>query len=288
MGSYKKLWFTLIGVLIVTFSLLGYYGSEVYRQAPPIPAQVTTPDGKVLFDREGILDGQTAWQSVGGMQLGSIWGHGAYQAPDWTADWLHRELTAWLDLAAQQVHGKAYAALDGPAQAALREQLKQELRTNTFDAANGVVTISPLRAQALATVAAHYDGLFGGRADLAQLRDDYAMHDVVVPDAERRQLLTKFFFWTAWAAATNRPGLAITYTNNWPHEPLIGNVPSSANVMWSIASVILLLAGVGALAWWMAYRHSSDDEVTGGTPAARDPLTGLSRSRHRCARSGST
>jgi nitric oxide reductase large subunit len=49
MGSYKKLWFTLIGVLIVTFSLLGYYGSEVYRQAPPIPAQVTTPDGKVLF-----------------------------------------------------------------------------------------------------------------------------------------------------------------------------------------------------------------------------------------------
>jgi len=48
----------------------------------------------VLYTQEGILDGQTAWQSVGGMQLGSIWGHGAYQAPDWTADWLHRELLA--------------------------------------------------------------------------------------------------------------------------------------------------------------------------------------------------
>ena len=106
MGQYKKLWFTLIGVLIVTFSLLGYYGTEVYRQAPPIPAQVTAPGGKLLFDREGILDGQTAWQSVGGMQLGSIWGHGAYQAPDW----LHRELMAWLELAAQDQHGKAYAA----------------------------------------------------------------------------------------------------------------------------------------------------------------------------------
>jgi nitric oxide reductase subunit B len=107
MGSYRKLWFILIAVLALTFSLLGYYGTEVYRQAPPIPGQVVAADGDVLFTRDDILDGQTAWQSVGGMQLGSIWGHGAYQAPDWTADWLHRELTAWLDLAAQQTSRQA-------------------------------------------------------------------------------------------------------------------------------------------------------------------------------------
>src|SRR3990167_7133643 len=88
MGNYRKLWFTLIGVLIVTFSLLGYYGAEVYRTAPPIPAKIATAGGEVLFTHDSILDGQTAWQSVGGMQLGSIWGHGAYQAPDWTADWI--------------------------------------------------------------------------------------------------------------------------------------------------------------------------------------------------------
>src|SRR5690606_11158001 len=134
MGAYRKLWFTLIGVLIVTFSLLGYYGTDIYRQAPPIPAQVTTTEGKLLFGREDILDGQTAWQSVGGMQLGSIWGHGAYQAPDWTADWLQRELTAWLELAAQELHGQAYAALDGPTQAGLRELLKTEYRGNRVDA----------------------------------------------------------------------------------------------------------------------------------------------------------
>jgi len=96
MGNYRKHWFTLIGVMIVCFSLLGYYGVEVYRTAPPIPQQVQTEDGRVLYTQEGILDGQTAWQSVGGMQLGSIWGHGAYQAPDWTADWLHNRLCpAW-------------------------------------------------------------------------------------------------------------------------------------------------------------------------------------------------
>ena len=49
------------------------------------------------------------------MQLGSVWGHGAYQAPDWTADWLHRELGAWLDLAAREAHGQPYAELPAPA-----------------------------------------------------------------------------------------------------------------------------------------------------------------------------
>jgi len=80
-GNYRKHWFALIGVLIVTFSLLGYYGAEVYRQAPPIPDRVVTAGGEVLYTQEGILDGQTAWQSVGGMQLGSIWGHGATRRP---------------------------------------------------------------------------------------------------------------------------------------------------------------------------------------------------------------
>src|SRR5687767_4921530 len=194
MGPYKKLWFTLIGVMIVTFGLLGYFGTEVYRQAPPIPAQVTTADGKLLFDREGILDGQTAWQSVGGMQLGSIWGHGAYQAPDWSADWLHRELTSWLDLGARQVHGKPYAALDGPAQAALREQLQTEYRGNRVDAA-GVLVLSPRRAQAFAETAAYYDLLFSDAPALQKSREHFAMKENTLPSAERRRQMTQFFFW---------------------------------------------------------------------------------------------
>ena len=130
MGEYRKLWWALIAVLGVTFCVLGWFGREVYRQAPPIPEQVQSTDGSLLFTNVDILDGQTAWQSVGGMQLGSIWGHGAYQAPDWTADWLHRELTAWLDLAAQHTYGVPYAQVDEDHQALLRQQLKREYRGN--------------------------------------------------------------------------------------------------------------------------------------------------------------
>ena len=112
MGQYKKLWFALIGVLAVTFSLLGYLGVEVYRQAPPFPDKYVSASGETLITKDDILKGQSAWQSTGGMELGSVLGHGAYQAPDWTADWLHRELEAWLDITAQADYGKTYADLD--------------------------------------------------------------------------------------------------------------------------------------------------------------------------------
>src|SRR5690554_7955525 len=81
MGNYRRLWMTLIVIVGITFSILSYYGYEIYRTAPPLPQQVVTVDGELLMTKESILDGQTAWQSIGGMQLGSIWGHGAYQAP---------------------------------------------------------------------------------------------------------------------------------------------------------------------------------------------------------------
>jgi nitric oxide reductase subunit B len=271
MREYRRLWFLLIAVLAVTFSLLGYYGVEVYRKAPPIPGQVVSVTGEKLFTHDDILDGQTAWQSVGGMQLGSIWGHGAYQAPDWTADWLHRELVAWLDLAAQEKHGKPWAQLAATDREALRYQMQLEYRGNTHDAATDTVTISALRAQAIRQTADYYSRLFSDSPELRGTRESYAMKEDTLPSAERRADLTAFFFWTAWAAATERPGDPATYTNNWPHEPLIANVPTGENIIWSIVSVVLLIAGVGFLVWAWAFLRKEDGPLT---PApASDPLT---------------
>ena len=270
MGRYRRLWFTLIAVLAVTFGLLGYYGAEVYRSAPPIPDKVVTADGRILYTEEDILDGQTAWQSVGGMQLGSIWGHGAYQAPDWTADWLHRELVAWLDLAADKAHGKRYDELDVGAQAALRAQMKAEYRNGPYDAATDTATVSALRAQAIAQTAAYYDRLFSDDPALRGSRESFAMKENTLPSAERRARMAGFFFWTAWAASTERPGSDATYTNNWPHEPLIDNRPTAENLIWSIASVVVMMAGVGLLIWAWAFMRKEEEEPAA---PAHDPLT---------------
>jgi len=271
MGEYRKLWWTLIAVLTVTFAILGVAGAEVYRKAPPIPAKVVSASGALLMTHDDIMAGQAAWQSTGGMQLGSIWGHGAYQAPDWSADWLHRELTAWLSLAAEDGYGKPFDDLAVEQKAALTYQLKQEYRHNALDPATGVVTVSDRRARALAIVAAHYDALYGTDPALREMRDNYAMKEDTLPSAEKRQKLADFFFWTAWAASTERPGTVATYTNNWPPEPLIGNQPTPENILWSLACVVILIAGVGSLIWGWAFLRRHED--TPLAPADKDPLT---------------
>ncbi|WP_334078483.1 nitric-oxide reductase large subunit [Microbulbifer sp. M83] len=271
MKQYYKLWWTLIAILAVTFGILGYVGKEVYRAAPPIPDQVVSEEGTVLMTRESILDGQTAWQSVGGMQLGSVWGHGAYQAPDWTADWLHRELVNWLDLAAQDNYGKPYDELDGAQQNALQYELKRAYRSNSFDPQTGKLVLSERRVEAIRATAGYYHRLFGDAPELQQTRSSYAMKEATLPSAERRERLTEFFFWTAWAAATERTPGEATYTNNWPHEPLIDNVPTAENVVWSIVSVVLLIAGIGGLVWAWSFARSKDEENP--VAPATDPLT---------------
>ncbi|MCL4822372.1 MAG: nitric-oxide reductase large subunit [Vicinamibacteria bacterium] len=265
----NKYWITFFAAISIAFFVLGFYGREVYRQAPPIPKQIVVADGTVLATEDDILTGQESWQSTGGQQLGSIWGHGAYQAPDWTADWLHREAVALLDVWAVREHGRRFDDLDAGAQGALKQRLVIEMRTNTYDPATGTVTISAERAEAIARTAAHFDALFGGAPELQQLREDYAMKEVTVPDAKRRAALVDFFFWTSWAASTQRPDSKVTYTNNWPHEPLVDNRPSGANVLWSLVSVFLLLAAIGALVWWKAFRPEEEKDPE---PPARDPF----------------
>ena len=272
MGQYKKLWYALFAVLTITFSLLGYLGVEVYRQAPPFPERFVSESGQIIMTKDDILQGQSAWQSTGGMELGSVLGHGAYQAPDWTADFLHRELVAWLDLTAQAEHQKKFDELNVEQKAALLARLKQEYREQSPMDSSGTVKLSDTRVKAIEQVSQYYIDLYGGDTSnetLNKTRESFAMRTNTLPDAEARKHLSQFFFWTAWTASTNRPDSVATYTNNWPHEPLIDNVPTTENYMWSFASIVFLLMGVGFLVW--GYHFLRSHEEAPKAPLA-DPL----------------
>jgi len=270
---YRRLWTILILVLIGSFSVLGYYGREIYTQAPPIPNRVVTSAGQVLFTGQDIKDGQNVWQSMGGQEVGTVWGHGAYVAPDWSADWLHRELVWILDRYAAAENSPSFGKLDAERQATLRARLKGEIRTNTYNPATGDIVVSPTRAQAFGAVSAHYAALFGGDPRYDQLRDEYAIPANSIKDPARIRQLNAFFWWASWACATNRPGSAVTYTNNWPAEDLIENRPTGQIVVWSVFSFVLLLAGIGAMAWWHAVESRRDPE-SAAVPE-QDPLFGL-------------
>ncbi|HEY3440641.1 MAG TPA: nitric-oxide reductase large subunit [Paludibaculum sp.] len=260
----KKLWIAFAAVLVISFSVLGWIGTRIYQEAPPLPDRVVTTDGRTVIGPGDIAAGQNVWQSMGGMQVGSVWGHGSYVAPDWTAESLHKELVFVLDKWAQADHGHSYAQLNSEQQGQLRGRLEGIFRLNTYDASTGTITIDPARAEAMAANTAYYTEIF------ANGRAAYAIPAGAVPDPERARKMAAFFWWTSWAASTNRVGDTISYTHNWPHEPLVGNKPSGEMVMWTGVSIIMLLAGISALVWWYA---AQKEEPIGELPKV-DPLAG--------------
>lgn len=301
--QYKALWISFAVVIVASFAVLGYFGGEIYRQAPPIPSRVVNHQGKLVTTGDDIRDGQNVWQSIGGQQVGSIWGHGAYQAPDWSADWLHRECLWLLEHWSQRDYAVEFGELDDADRTLLLARLKQELRSNTYDPAGDETVISDDRAAAVAAVGRYYAAIFGDAdafpADVAhladggmtppELRDAYALATSTIDDPKRQRKMNAFFFWAAWACATQRPGVTatetstdapgmleperVTYTNNWPAESLIGNAPSASIVVWSVVSFVLLLAGIGALAsYYAVLKHREEEHVEF---PERDPLLAL-------------
>ena len=273
MSTTKRLWLGLAALLIASFAVMAWLGVDLVHTAPPIPNRVVAANGQVLYTKADIDRGRQVWQSIGGQQLGSIWGHGALLAPDWSADWLHRETEAMLELQARSDTGQSYASMDAGEQAKTQASVKPLMRTNTFDAGKNELVVSNMRAQAISTVAAHYESVFSNDPTTHALREAYAMRENTVPDADNRRAMTAFFFWTAWAASTDRPGASNrTYTNNWPYEPLIGNTPTSDTFIWSMFSLLFLIGGIGLLGWHYAAYHGKE---TMPTPPAHDPLQGL-------------
>ena len=266
--EFKKLWIALGIVLIASFAVLGGVGYKGIKNAPPIPEKVVTTDGATLFTGSDIQDGQNAWQSIGGQEVGTVWGHGAYVAPDWSADYLHRESLYILDTWAKTAGGSDFTSLSVEQQAALQARLQEEMRRNTYDPATGTIQIPPVRAAAFRHLAAYYADVFG------KGRNEYAIPAGALSDPAKQQKMAAFFWWTAWAASTNRPGGNVSYTQNWPHESLVGNQPTGATVVWSVISFVLLLAGVGGMVWYFASQSESEKDHPGEMPRT-DPLLGL-------------
>jgi nitric oxide reductase subunit B len=155
---FGRYWVALVVVMVFSFGVLGAYEPRIRDTMPPIPERVIGPDGRVVTDGAAIRRGQNVWQSIGGQEVGSIWGHGAYVAPDWSADWLHREAVFVLDRWAGAPGG--YEKLPAERQAALRERLTGAMRRNTYDPATGTVTIGAERVAAYAANAEHFSRVF--------------------------------------------------------------------------------------------------------------------------------
>lgn len=265
--SQKKLWIALGAVIMISFAVLLYYGSEIYQKAPPVPEQVVDKSGNILFTGQDIKDGQNVWQSIGGQEIGSIWGHGAYVAPDWTADYLHMEAQFLLNKWSQEDHGVVFEELHKNEKATLQSRLQTFLRVNTYDEASSKLVIDRERYEAFLHIHDFYSKLFMNDPELKKLRADYAIAENTIRDTGRMEKMSQFFFWASWACVTERPDSDITYTHNWPPDEQIGNVATSDLVLWTGFSIFMLLLGIGIMIFVQA--RTKEEEIL--KPVA-DPL----------------
>jgi nitric oxide reductase subunit B len=213
---------------IVGFTVLGFLATVIYREHPPIPDRVVSETGQILFTGDDVMAGQHIFQKYGLMQYGTIYGHGAYLGPDFTAQYLHESASNML---------RTYGG-ESPSPE-VRARVKEELQRNTYDENTKTLTYSEGQARAFESMVEYYRQFFSSPDTQAGLQRPH-----IADPAEIRRL-TAYFSWAAWTTTARRPGKDYSYTNNWPPDELAGNGPSAQSFVWSVYSLIALLGGTG-------------------------------------------
>jgi nitric oxide reductase subunit B len=228
-------------VMLIGFSGLIAITLFAYNHAPPIPTQVVDAEGAAVFSGDDISDGQTVFLKYGLMDNGSIWGHGAYLGPDYSAEALHRMGEATAEAIAQQQYRQPVTALTRSQQAAVHAEAAVSLKINRYDASTATLHLTAPQAASYRQQIDYWTEYF-----LHPVHNGGLKAGLITDPAELRQF-TAFVTWAAWASVTERPGENYSYTNNFPYDPSVGNVPTPAALLWSALSLIVLLTGIAAV-----------------------------------------
>src|SRR5215813_764942 len=100
-----------IVTMVFGFAILILLTVKAYQNAPPIPARVVDPAGAVLFTSDDVAAGQQVFLKHGLMDNGTIWGHGGYLGPDFSAQYLHNWALDIADHAARERFSRSYNEL---------------------------------------------------------------------------------------------------------------------------------------------------------------------------------
>src|SRR5512136_629281 len=122
----------VILVMISCFSILIWLTVKTYRDAPPVPERVVTERGETLFTGDDIIAGQEVFLKYGLMENGTIWGHGAYLGPDFSAAYLHTLTMDAGDTLARQHYNRGWAELSSLEQEGILNEVRQLLKQNRY------------------------------------------------------------------------------------------------------------------------------------------------------------
>ncbi|MGA2623851.1 MAG: nitric-oxide reductase large subunit [Bacteroidota bacterium] len=232
---------TVILILICGFSVLIWLAVRTYSDAPPIPTKVVDESGESIFTGQDIIAGQEVFLKYGLMENGTIWGHGAYLGPDFSAAYLHDLSLETSNETALRRYNLEFNKLSDEQQSEIRSEVQQTLKTNRYHAETGVLIFTSAEATSFRLATTKWSAYFSDPSGNGGLPQKY------ISDPKELRELTAFFAWTAWASVVNRPGQSYSYTSNFPYDPSVNNTPTSDAILWSALSLVSLLAGIGLI-----------------------------------------
>ncbi len=227
--------------MVFGFAVLGLLTATAYKNVPPIPARFVDPAGATVFTEADVIAGQQVFLKHGLMANGTIWGHGAYLGPDFSAQYLHEWSLDTADAAAREQFARPYASLGEDERAAIGGRVARTMKQNRYDPATGTLAMSPADVASFKRQIALWTAYFTTPSNNGGLAVG------AVSDERQLRQLTAFFAWTAWVSVVQRPGTSHSYTNNFPFDPLAGNHLTGSAVLYSALSLVFLLGGIAVV-----------------------------------------
>lgn len=246
----KNWWLPLLIIFIVSICGVAMIGIHTYTEAPPIPNYVTE-DGEIIISKEDILEGQAVFQEYALMEYGSMFGDGANRGPDYTAEALHRMSEYMNDYYKSKLNTSENSEF---AVRGAQEQVKSEIKANTYDKNTNSVKLTASQVTAFSNLQDYYKNIFTNPKFAGAFKPAG-----YIKSEEDIKTLTTFFFWGAWVCGVERPGEKYSYTHNWPFDPMAGNTPTSATIIWSIVGSLGLILGLGIVMYYYGKMDQLED-----------------------------
>lgn len=260
-----KLYFLIAIFGAIAIALIGFVYTK--KDLPPYPGKILNMAGQQVSGKEGIMAGQQVWQRYGLMDLGSVWGHGTYRGPDFTAQSLHAMGTTMREVMALARFRKEYPNLTPEEKGAVDAVVITQIKTNRYDKERDILKLTDLQTAAFLTNRLFYQRLF------TEGDDNGPINAGTITDPTQLRDLADFFFWTAWCAGAIRPGDTHTYTNNWPNDASVGNAVSGKSLVWSAISLVAFGLCLGGFIF-LYHKHGFNQGALGFRP---EPALALAR-----------
>jgi len=239
-GLYTAFW--IVGIIMVT--ALVVFTANLQKEVPPIPERVVTASGETLYTYDDVVNGKVMFQQFDLMDYGTLLGMGAYLGPDFSTEFFHRRAEFLYERFAHEVHGVAADALTDVQRAGVKEMVKADFHAGTA-LVEGTVTYTDVSAAAYrANVDYLVDFLVNGNQEYAWAGG------VILPDEAR--LIAAFVDWSQLVASSKRPGTELTWSNNWPPEPLVDQNTTWNSHFYTLWELLALWVGT-ILVLWLAY-----------------------------------